>query len=160
MKKKLLPFPDEDGKRRLEEGWKLLEEHYPQETFQNNMHESFADKPLEGLAVSIMTGYYPSPDLLFLILEKYLTYHGNAGSISLEEVFYGKPKKGVGNYAARHTKDKEYLKYYLYLTATSSNKSLLEKTEDYINDNNLNIEPESLLRKYRRLSKSYRGSDN
>lgn len=43
-------------------------------------------------------GVYPPPELLLTIGDMFQTYYHCKGKVSLEEVFFGKSKRGVGNH--------------------------------------------------------------
>lgn len=60
-----------------------------------------SETPLATLFYFIEMGMYPPPELLLALNDCWITYTANGGSISLEEAFIGKPKKGAGNYASR-----------------------------------------------------------
>jgi hypothetical protein len=59
------------------------------------------DSPFDVLSAFLVTGEYPPPEILIVISKIYQSYMDGEGSISLEEAFFGKPKKGVGTYSAR-----------------------------------------------------------
>lgn len=47
---------------------------------------------------------YPPPELLIAVAELFQEYMNGAGSLTLEEVFFGKPRQAKGTYAAREAK--------------------------------------------------------
>jgi hypothetical protein len=55
--------------------------------------------PLGALAHFLELGLYPPPELLLTLADCWNCYMENAGHITLEEAFLGKPRKSAGNYA-------------------------------------------------------------
>lgn len=71
--------------------------------------ETFSDyKPTEILTTCVEKSHYPPPEVLIAISDCFLAYFISAGKLSLEEAFFGAPKKGVGNYAARKWMESQY----------------------------------------------------
>ena len=66
--------------------------------------ENISDNPLGILDYFMEMCTYPPPELLIVICDMYKKYIHSHGSISLDEVFFGPPKKGIGNYAAQKAK--------------------------------------------------------
>lgn len=57
--------------------------------------------PISAFFYFVDMGFYPPPELMLALRDCWETYMGNMGTMSLEEAFIGKPKKGAGNYASR-----------------------------------------------------------
>lgn len=61
--------------------------------------------PVEALIGSVIDGLYPPPEVLISLSECFEFYFNAGGVIELEEVFFGKPKRGVGIYGKRLARD-------------------------------------------------------
>lgn len=70
-------------------------------------NSSIAEHPLAALAYCLEAGVYPPPSVLLQIADIYKGYVHKQGEISLEDAFFGKPIKGMGNYAARKAKSSD-----------------------------------------------------
>lgn len=57
--------------------------------------------PISAFFYFVDMGFYPPPELMLALHDCWETYMANMGTMSLEEAFIGKPKKGAGNYASR-----------------------------------------------------------
>lgn len=55
---------------------------------------------LTGVMLYLRLGLYPPPELLIALVEDYERYLKGAGRVSLEEAFFGKPRRKVGSRAA------------------------------------------------------------
>lgn len=140
----------------LEEIWQLIdnESDIP---FTREEIKDISGNPLGSISYIIEMGYYPPPELLLCLSECFNVYLSGGGSLELEEIFFGKPKKGLGNHAARFKKDLSMLDFKLRLEAKNNpDKTQIQIAVDYISENNLEIDPESLLRTYRRSYKNYK----
>ena len=84
--------------------------------------------PLEALYESFDWCFYPPPELIAVINQMYQTYLNLEGKVSLDEIFFGASKKGIGNYSAQ--KKQIDLEEYMYL--------------DFLRFNLLNIKNELL----------------
>ena len=62
------------------------------------------DHPLRVLFRCITCGRYPPPELLMAMRGAFDEYLEAGGDLTLEEVFFGKPKRRAGNYAKRNAK--------------------------------------------------------
>lgn len=60
-----------------------------------------ADTPLDALHYHIDTGFYPPPELLLALMDAYDVYCAAQGDLSLEEVFFGPPRRKAGGHAKR-----------------------------------------------------------
>ena len=60
-----------------------------------------ADTPLSALFYFIEMGFYPPPELLLGIADTWQRYMRGGGALTLEDAFFGPPRKGIGNHAAR-----------------------------------------------------------
>ena len=70
------------------------------------------DNPLELFLQLTSFGNYPPPELLIMITKCFNLYFEAEGALSLEEVFFGMPKKRAGNYSARKAKLDNYREFH------------------------------------------------
>tara|TARA_B100001059_G_scaffold233135_1_gene272543 strand:- start:979 stop:1464 length:486 start_codon:yes stop_codon:yes gene_type:complete len=116
-----------------------------------------AEHPLAALAYCLEAGVYPPPSVLIQIAETYKGYIHKQGEISLEDAFFGKPVKGIGNYAAKKAKFRDatmlHMMVQLETLTVDANKrrSQIEIAEEYLDKKRSDEDPEHLLRKLRRL---------
>jgi len=78
---------------------------------------------------------YPPPEILRAMVEAFDTYFAAKGQLSLEEVFFGKTKKGIGNYAARRNSEVGgglYGIFNIYKIMEAKDKTLSEAAESYL----------------------------
>lgn len=149
---------DADNLESLEPAWELLQELY------DDMFERFDDEPkfespVEEFIFYISNGFYPRPELLVAVGSCFEYYFSKNGEKELEEVFFGINTKRVGNYSAlqSHHPDLKLLVSLLRQSKSPYSQkkgikplTLNEAAEQVINKLKLDIDPESLLRKYRR----------
>tara|TARA_R110000796_G_scaffold208112_1_gene324394 strand:- start:1134 stop:1895 length:762 start_codon:yes stop_codon:yes gene_type:complete len=62
-----------------------------------------------------MYGMYPPPVLMKSIFKCFELYFEAEGELSLEEVFFGKPKKRAGNYARRRGRNLKFIEFHYQL---------------------------------------------
>jgi len=139
----------------LEEAWEYLNKHFYSELNIESERPVESENPLGKLAYFMEFGIYPPPELLLQISELYEEYMLNAGKIDLEESFYGKPIKGIGNFSGREAKkeDVKFLDTMIYIEGIGNNKkkrSQYEIAEEYLRTKGSDEDPEHLLRKLRR----------
>jgi len=149
---------DSDNQDSLEPAWELLQELY------DDMFERFDDEPrfespVEEFIFHISNGFYPRPELLVAVASCFEYYFSKKGEKELEEVFFGKNTKRIGNYSALQSRHPDLKLLDRLLRQSKSPFSqkkgikpltLNEAAEQVINELKLDIDPESLLRKYRR----------
>ena len=68
--------------------------------------------PVHGFIESVLRGCYPTPELMLSIAKSFDLYLTAAGELSLEEVFFGKPRKRAGKFSERSIKDNQYLYFH------------------------------------------------
>ena len=90
-------FPTLNG---LEESWQVLDEFYGGVIKRADV-ERTADTPLEALLFHVEMGFYPPPELLLALARAYNVYRYTDGKVSLEEAFFGPPRRKAGNHAKR-----------------------------------------------------------
>lgn len=104
---------DLDSIRSLHEQWKT--------SLPSCEAESLAEKqfqfgsPIDIFIYDVYNGRIPSPDLLALVANCFSLYYKAQGELTLEEVFFGKPKKRSGNYSARKSKNDNYAEFHYQL---------------------------------------------
>lgn len=132
------------------------------------------ENPLEYLDEALEIPRYPPVEVLATISEAFQIYLAARGSLSLEDVFFGPVKKGVGNYSARKARNKIYLDFQMFLQIKNVScfrrdlpkLSIEEVAIDYINggiealfidktdEENEYVDPDSFLRGFRRWKKA------
>lgn len=96
-------------------------------------------------------GVLPPPELVSTIIDLFDSYLLQEGEVDLEAVLLGPKKRGVGNFSAQRALANDLAGFWFERTmGRAEGLSDLEIAEVFISKKNLNIEPESLLRKYRR----------
>jgi hypothetical protein len=149
---------DSDKQDSLEPAWELLQELY------GDLFKRFSNKvsfktPIEEFMYCVSSGFYPRPELLVAVNDAFQSYFSKGGSVELEEVFFGKRAKRIGNYSSLITQhpDLDMLETLLSRSNSPLSKKhgvkplTLNKAADIVIDRlSLDIDPESLLRKYRR----------
>jgi hypothetical protein len=141
----------------IEEVWDVINEEFYAELNIGKDDAPSADNPLASLAFDLEFGIYPQPEVLLQIADTYKEYIHRKGSVSLEDIFFGKPVKGVGNYAARKAKmeDAAFLNVMVQceelLIDSSKKRTQIEIAEEYLIKKGSEEDPEHLLRKMRRL---------
>ncbi len=131
------------------------------------MLEHHNSTPVEELLDYFESGINPPPEILISIAECFEFYFACEGKVTLEEIFFDKPRKGVGNYAAAKSNEAQLSRLHFHMMMTENKahwasidgkfpKNQLEAVEYFQALNpkeSVSIEPESLLREYRRWKK-------
>ena len=150
---------DADTNASLEPAWQILNEFFYGDMFERFEDEASFKLPVEEFIYHISNGFYPRPELLVAVASCFESYFSKKGEIELEEVFFGKNTKRIGNYSALTSRHPEIKLLESLLRRSKSPFSekkgikpltLNEAAEQVINKLKLNVDPESLLRKYRR----------
>jgi hypothetical protein len=141
----------------LEQSWERLNDEYSGVIDREGKPSS---TPLGDFLYSAELGFYPRPEILLFLAESFEYYFQMKGEISLEDIFFGKQKRGVGNYSAQQAR-KEMIQLLDFafigrdFSISDNPKATdLELAEEIVNKHNLAIDPESLLRKYRRYKRA------
>jgi hypothetical protein len=92
----------------LESSWQLLVSYYG-EDFGRAEKPRPADTPLAALFYCIEMGFYPPPELMLALMDAYDVYKASRGDLSLEEVFFGPPRRKAGGYARRKAEQMQRL---------------------------------------------------
>lgn len=111
----------------LERAWQMLNVAYDYEGrfFRRDIDEGLTETPLETFMACLLNGYYPPPEILFSIYGCFERYIECGGKISLEEAFFGRKKRGVGNWSARRAKEGPFPTFHTYATKSSRAKESL-----------------------------------
>lgn len=94
-------YPFLDG---LEQTWKIIQQDYGS-IIKRDDDEGSAETPLNSFMYLVEMGFYPPPEVLLEIFNCFNLYYMAQGSLELEDVFFGKRKKGIGNHAAQKSQD-------------------------------------------------------
>jgi hypothetical protein len=94
----------------LKDKWESIFERYDIEKQYYN-HYRFGN-PIDYFVSNIYQGRYPPPEIVTMIAHCFTLYFKAEGKLSLEEVFFGKPKKRAGNYASRKSKHNNYVEFH------------------------------------------------
>jgi hypothetical protein len=136
----------------IEESWELLDSHYDGIVNRKNIsHE--ASSPLATLASLWEFGCYPPPEVMASIAETYNHYIRLSGAATLEEVFFGKPKRRLGTHS-RQKASQDMLSHLAFLIQCDKINDRpilqLERAIETIERYKSSKDPETLLRAYRR----------
>lgn len=85
----------------FEGAWQLLDDYYGPGFSRTDASSRMTDNPLTALFYYVEMGFYPPPELLLALLERWEIYLAYQGRRPLEEIFLGHPKRKAGNYAQR-----------------------------------------------------------
>jgi hypothetical protein len=94
----------------LKDDWESIFERYDIEKQYIN-HYRFGN-PIDYFVSNIYGGRYPPPEIVIMIAHCFTLYFKAEGKLSLEEVFFGKPKKRAGNFASRKSKHNNYVEFH------------------------------------------------
>lgn len=139
----------------LEEDWAKLEPEYDGFDLNRDDLSSISESPIGALRYMVEMGVYPPPELLLALVDCFNFYDSGSGVVELEEIFYGPRKRGVGNHAARFKKKLDFMGFGMELhTASIKGVSAIKAAEGYVLKHGLDVDPESLLRSFRRWCES------
>ena len=145
-----------ETKAELEEAWGLLRDTIYNDLDVDSGREYPICNPFKKLSNCLEFGMYPPPEVLISISETYERYMARKGEIDLEEAFFGKPKKGRGNFSSRSNRESDVhtLQLFLSLNDVTDKKSQYEVASEYLANKKSDEDPEHLLRKFRRYRKA------
>lgn len=147
----------------LENLWAILDSHYndgfDEPLITRNEDERISKNPLGAFLYYIDLGFIPPPEVLLSLFECFHRYYSLSGDVSLEEIFFGKPKSGVGNESARKARKSKMLQFQFELMmeeARSRNtgskaRSAVSVAEEFLAKYGQDDDPESFVRSYRRF---------
>ncbi len=97
--------------------------------------KKIAPTAVEVFSYYLELGIIPPPEILLTIHSMFSTYFTHRGALSLDDIFFGKPKRGVGNYAAQSAhRLGPYAQFHSHMSmpkAKSSGKSMEEHASDF-----------------------------
>lgn len=103
--------------------------------------------PLEALNACFYNCLVPPPELLLAIRHVSSSYFDAAGTVTLEEAFFGKTKRKVGNYSARvHSEESEDARMRLMDIYFPEILNRSERAQEIVKWLRLDISPETLER--------------
>ncbi len=94
----------------IENAWKLLDAFYGGAIGSDDNERTF-ELPFDAFKFYMDAGLYPPPEILWTIAACFDKYMLLGGRTALEDVFFGKPKKGVGNFSARRSRNRLYERF-------------------------------------------------
>ena len=148
----------------LEDAWQQIPSD---DLIHSNKRESKSsfESPIFDFLSQIESGSFPPPEYLLSIAHCFELYLEHEGKLSLEDVFFGKPRKGKGNKAAQKSWDRLFQSFHndlVFNLGDKEYKNLPERTEEWIyqwksihyqlNDGEMDVD--SFLRSYRRWKKA------
>lgn len=140
----------DSGYNLLNEAWDAISEGDLSPAERGSELRPTACTPIEALSYLIGMGFYPPPELLLAIADCIDTYMANGGSMTLEEAFFGRPKKSAGNHAKRSESRTRKIalkwRFIEYLRAGNSRIQAAEMVSELFNHS---IDADSVLRMVR-----------
>lgn len=114
-----------------EELWSRVTDIQDDEYLNIERSETSGDHPIEALSHWLEIPRYPPIEVLMAISDAFDIYMDASGALTLEDVFFGPTKKGVGNYAARKARDDVFRNFHMYISMEAlSTKRNNEKPGD------------------------------
>lgn len=125
--------------------------------------------PVHAFLDTVIRGRYPTPEIMFSIAKAFELYFIAAGELTLEEVFFGKPRRRSGNFASRSIRELRYLFFHDTLqrqmaiaSVLGKKYSILEEASNFLSHEYMDEEGkighfdvDSFLRGYRRWRKEF-----
>jgi hypothetical protein len=128
-----------------------------------------SQSPLQDFIGNGEFGFRSSPEVFMTIIDSFNYYFEKRGSVSLEEIFFGRETAGVGNQSARDSNSEFYHHLsYLFHQQESLNErgrhlgimkpktSKVAIVQKLLDSNRIDKNAESILRSYRRWDKKRR----
>lgn len=140
----------------LSDAWALLDSEYKLDTGdwgysrENMVSDSNYGSAFNEFINCLDVGYYPRPEVMLAINDCFKHYLSFEGKLSLDEVFFNKPKKGVGNKAAQTKQQDKILQLAIELCVSDESQTQHQIALEVIERLGISDTPESLLRQYRR----------
>jgi hypothetical protein len=118
---------------------------------------------------SVIAGEYPTPEIILSLAKSFDLYLTAAGELSVEEVFFGRPKKRAGNFAGRSIRDLRFLFFHdtvrrekVMVEGSGKKFSLYDEANHFLtyermdDDGNVgHYDVDTFLRGYRRWRKAF-----
>jgi hypothetical protein len=144
-----IPADREKTEAALLTAWRSI----PKSTWPIICREGFIDiasSPLLAMSLYLEYGAYPPPAVMLWVRDQLEQYLSAQGKLSLEEAFFGKPKRRAGNFAAREHAGRRLFAWWFELgVQVEKGKSEIDAASEIVSREELKIEPESLLRQVR-----------
>ncbi len=112
-----------------EELWSAVSHFQDDEYLKIERSDISGHCPIESLGYWLDIPRYPPLEVLVSIAEAFEIYMVAGGELTLEDVFFGPTKKGVGNYAARKKKSDIYSEFEVFVTLERKKANNKEKKE-------------------------------
>lgn len=130
----------------LESSWQLLDKHY--DGIVKRADEAQVSETLLGaLFYHVDMGFYPPPELLLALMDCYHDYMRGAGKVTLEQAFFGSPRRKGGTHARRRATRMNYMAWGSEIERlVKSGKSRMQAAEHLSELLGGRPEPESILR--------------
>jgi hypothetical protein len=157
----------------LEKQWNqiddLSDERHNWREIENDIPNLRNITPVHAFLDAVERGRYPTPEITFAIAKAFELYFTAAGELSLEEVFFGKPKRKSGNFASRSNRELRYLFFHdtvrremAYAKHSGKKYSIIDQANHFLTyehmdeDGNIGyFDVDTFLRGYRRWRKSF-----
>jgi hypothetical protein len=128
----------------LEQSWRTLEEVY------GIPRDERSEVPLVSLFFMVGLGFYPPPEILLTLLDQWEVYLQARGSLTLETVFLGRPKRKSGNFSPRHSGQRQRLSLMSELRELTAKGHSITKATEIIEERiGGKVTAESIARGYR-----------
>lgn len=82
----------------LESAWEHIDSTHGR-VMNRQGDKSYGENPFDAFFFWIDAGFYPPPELLLALQDAFAVYEASRGEISLEETFFGPPKRKAGGFA-------------------------------------------------------------
>ena len=131
----------------LAQAWAVLDEHYG-DLIKRADAERVATTPAEALFFYIEMGFYPPPEILLAVADAYGAYIQGGGSVTLEEMFFGKPRRKGGPLARRRLTRSRYMHWGIWIRGLMDDEglSMIEAAERVSSEIGGRPEAESIIR--------------
>jgi hypothetical protein len=92
----------------LEQSWEVLDEFYGG-IVKRAGAERTGSTPFDDVMFHIEMGFYPPPELMLAVLDSYRTYLQGAGALTMEDCFFGRPRRKAGGHAQQQMTRARYI---------------------------------------------------
>lgn len=99
-----------------EELWESVSDFQDDKYLNIKRDDVSGNHPIECLNYWLEIPRYPPLEVLLAISEAFDIYMAAGGALTLEDVFFGPTKKGVGNYSARKSREDTYKNFHMYIS--------------------------------------------
>lgn len=116
--------------------------------------EKTAATPIEAFMYLTEMGFQSPPEILMTIRECFETYFAAGGTLSLEEVFFGREKPSIGNYASRQRKSVLYKQFSIAVSLDN-----IQAKHQKIKRLSLDVIAENMFQRHRELIYKLKGDE-